>query len=65
MEKLDVGQVWQNGRRGREIVAIYLGLVKYADAEAPFPEMHATVATFKAWITRTGAKLEGRNGENS
>ena len=61
MEKLEVGQVWSNGKTRREIFQIRDdGSIDCIGASLL---KNKTESEFRSWIARTGAKLEGRDGE--
>ena len=67
MEKLEVGQVWKSGHRSRRIekINLDLGTMRYSyKSTQSYPQYWegCSMVVFEKWITRTGAKLEGRDG---
>ena len=67
MERIEVGQVWVSDGRKRTIVRIDPPLDKIqSDIHFVTNSRQSDQAwgpNFRKWITRTGAKLEGRDGE--
>lgn len=65
MEKLEVGQVWRNGKTIRKVISIYgsYPMVEYELGLNGWVSFAQQEFTFIKWISRTGAKLEGSNGK--
>lgn len=61
MEKLEVGQVWSNGKTKRKIADGSFWIRTWWFTEGGCL-MSAYKSTFENWISRTGAKLEGTDG---
>lgn len=59
MDNLEVGQVWKSKTRTREIRSITANMIVYHDPKSAFVTNNVFEATYQAWISRTGAKLEG------
>lgn len=60
MAKLEAGQVWK-GRVKRSIYAASDREIRYTQEEGSCVAW-TTPSAFNAWIARTEAKLEGRDG---